>query len=98
MEHIDNINKIHDLVERESASMDKGPDGRVFGHAQLYSNYVTMEIITSELVRNVLLALLCVFLATLVLIADILASIIVVANVLLTLLNVGKLRSTNHVR
>lgn len=73
--------------------MEKGSEGKVFAYAELYSNYVTMEIITSELVRNILLALLCVFLATLVLIADIIASIIVAVNVFLTLLNVGQFRA-----
>ena len=90
VEHIDNINLVHDLVAGHADGMERGAEGRVFAHAESYSNYVTMEVITSELVRNILLALLAIFLATFVLIADIIASIIVVVNVFLTLINVGE--------
>ena len=66
-----------------------GEGARVFAFSQLYSNYKTMEIITTELVRNILLALLCVFLATLFLIANLFASILVVISVFITLIEVG---------
>jgi len=46
-------------------------------------------VISDEIVRNMSLALVCVFLATLVLIADVLASLIVVSSVMLALVNVG---------
>ena len=90
-EHIDDINAIHDLIARHSKGMDKGPGGRVFAHANKYSTYVTMEIISSELVRNILLALVAVFLATLILITDLMASLLVAGNVFLTLVNVGRM-------
>ncbi len=63
-------------------------DAKVFGSSQEYVNYVTLETITEELLRNILLALLCVLLATLFLLADVFMSLIVVLNVLITLINV----------
>ena len=44
----------------------------MFAHAGDYVNYITMEIITDELIRNVGLALLCVFVATMFLLAHLL--------------------------
>ena len=81
---------VHNVVAEKGKAIDKGTAGRVFAHSKDYQNYVVMEVIVDELLRNILLALLCVFLATLLLIADVVASLIVLLNVLLTLVNVGK--------
>ena len=54
-----------------------------------YSDLVTMDVITSELVRNILLVLVAIFVCTLLLIANLFTSIIVVTNVFITLVNVG---------
>ena len=62
---------------------------KVFAYSFDYANFKTMEIITEELIRNILLAMLAVFLATLLLLADLFASILVVIAVLLTLINLG---------
>ena len=48
-----------------------------------------MEVITTELMRNILLALVAIFACTLLLIANLFTSLIVVVNVFITLVNVG---------
>ncbi len=68
---------------------DFGEGSRVFAYSFEYSNFKTMEIVTGELSRNILLALVCVFAATLVLIADIIASLLVVFSVFVTLVCVA---------
>ncbi len=88
-EHIDKMNEMYDFVEGYESKFDGGDSSQVFPMSDRYFDYITMEIITTELVRNILLALACVFLATLFLIADILASIIVVVSVFLALIDLG---------
>lgn len=61
----------------------------VFATNEGYGNYVTIDIITTELIRNVLMALGVVFICTLVLIADIATSLIVLFTVLFTIINVA---------
>ncbi len=61
----------------------------VFPMSQGYFDFVTVEIITEELYRNILLALLCVFIATLFLIADLFASILVCISVFFALVDLG---------
>ena len=87
LEFIDGINAVQDIVEGHASKFGAG--AKVFAYSPQYSNYMTMEIITTELIRNLLLALLCVFLATLFLIANLFTSILVCISVLFTLLNVG---------
>ena len=58
---------------------------RLFGNqsfAQEYSNWETDEVITRELIRNLCIALACVFLTTLILLADILGSVYVLVILL----------------
>lgn len=88
-ENIAQINKVETSVAEFASKF--GPSARVFAHSGTYQNYKTMEIITEELLRNILLALLCVFLATLFLIANLFTSLLVVTSVVLTLVNVGGL-------
>jgi predicted RND superfamily exporter protein len=79
------MNALHDVVAKNKfPSSDK-----VFAHSQQYINFVLMETITSELIRNILLALLCVFLTTLLLMAHLFVSLMVVLNVAMTLVNVA---------
>jgi Niemann-Pick C1 protein len=79
------MNALHDVVAKNKfPSSDK-----VFAYSEQYVNFVTMETITEELLRNILLALLCVFLATLLLMAHLIISLMVVANVAITLVNVA---------
>ena len=55
--------------------------------AQEYSNWETDEVITRELIRNLCIALACVFLTTLILLADILGSVYVLVTVALSLVD-----------
>lgn len=86
-EHIEKINAFEESIKKWSNKF--GPNARVFAYSGLYANYVTMEIISEELLRNIGLALLCVFIATLILIGDLLASIIVVITVVMVLVDVS---------
>ena len=52
-----------------------------------YSNWETDEVITRELIRNLCIALACVFLTTLILLADILGSVYVLVTVALSLVD-----------
>ena len=52
-----------------------------------YSNWETDEVITRELIRNLSIALACVFLTTLILLADILGSVYVLLTVALSLVD-----------
>ena len=84
---VDLMNRLTGLMEEEN---EKFPSGsKVFAHSGDYVNYITMEIITDELARNIGLALLVVFLATMLLLAHLIISVMVVVNVLLTLVNVA---------
>ena len=63
--------------------------GNVFATSQSYGSYLTIDIITGELIRNVLMALGVVFVCTLILIADLATSIIVLLTVSLTIVDVA---------
>ena len=67
MEMVDLMNGLTGVMDKEN---EKFPSGsKVFAHSGNYVNYLTMEIITVELVRNIGLALICVFFATMFLLA-----------------------------
>ncbi len=61
----------------------------MFAHSEGYSNYITMKIITTELVRNIALAMAAIFVVTLLLIADIVGCCLVLLSVVITLIDVG---------
>ena len=61
----------------------------MFATSQPYGNYITIDIITSELVRNILMALSVVFICTLILIANFVTSFIVLVTVFFTIINVA---------
>ena len=63
--------------------------GNVFATSRAYDPYLTTDIITSELFKNILMALGVVFICTLVLIADFVTSVIVLLTVTLTIVNVA---------
>ena len=81
-EHIPALNKVKDIINGVKFSK-----GDVFPMAREYSNWETDEVITNELLRNVGLAIACVFVTTLILLADILGSIYVLLCVALTLVD-----------
>ena len=84
---IKSINSVKDVINANKDSL--GSEGRVFAHSAQYSDFVTLEIITAELLRNILLAVICIFVVTLLLLSNIFASAMVVGSVILTLLDVA---------
>ena len=62
---------------------------RVFAHATEYNSGVTLEVVVTELSRNIMLAMLCVFICTLFLIANIIATLLVCFAVSITILDVA---------
>lgn len=84
------MNKIMDteaVVAKYKEEIGEG--ARLFPYTRLYSNYKTMEVITSQLMRSLLFVIVCVFLATLLLIANLITSVIVVFGVFMVLIDVG---------
>lgn len=77
------MKEVFALVEKYNFS------GNVFATSQAYPPYLTTDIITSELTRNILMALGVVFICTLVLIANFVTSAIVLLTVTLTIVNVA---------
>ena len=81
-EHIPALNKVKDIINSIQFST-----GNVFPMAREYSNWETDEVITTELFRNLGLAIACVFVVTLILLANLLGSVYVLLCVLLTLVD-----------
>lgn len=75
-------------------SVDLGMDNTslVFPYAKSYNNGVIMNVVVTELSRNILLAMACVFICSLFLIANLTTTLIVCFNVSVTLMCV----SGNH--
>ena len=63
--------------------------GNVFATSEAYGSYLTVDIITEELYRNMAMALGVVLFCTLILIADFATSFIVLITVTLTIVNVA---------
>ena len=81
-------------VQEAVKSFDLEGNGstRVFPHATNYNNAVTLDVVVTELFRNIMLAMVCVFICTLFLIANIITTLIVCLTVSITLMDVaGKL-------
>ena len=82
-EGIKAMKEVFALVEKYQFS------GNVFATSEAYGTYLTTDIITSELTRNMLMALGVVFMCTLILIAHFVTSAIVLLTVTLTIINVA---------
>ena len=80
-EHIPALHRVKQLIT------DCQFSGRVFPFNQEYSNWETDEVITKELLRNLGIALGCVFLTTLLLLADLLGSLLTLLTVAISLVN-----------
>jgi predicted RND superfamily exporter protein len=80
-EQIEALNRIKTIIAAAGFS------GNVFPMSREYSNWETNEVITTELFRNLGLALACVFVTTLVLLADVVGSVYVLVCVLLSLVD-----------
>ena len=78
-------------VQEAVKSVDLGGNesSRVFAHAEAYNNGVTLSVVVFELLRNMILALVSVFICVLFLMANFFATIIVCGTVSITLLDVA---------
>ena len=84
------MNELFDIVKKYESKIDlDSPNGKVFAYSGQYNNFITIEIIEAELLRNIILASVCIFLVTLVLLTDVLASLMVLISVILTLIDVA---------
>ena len=61
----------------------------MFHHAKQYGDGITMSVVVAELTRNILLAMVCVFVCSLFLISNVTATLIVCCSVSVTLLCVA---------
>jgi Niemann-Pick C1 protein len=80
-EHIPAKKRVADLISSSNI-----PGG--FSHVQVYTAWETDEIIGFELMRNIGLALACVFLITLILLANFPICLLVLNNVAITLADI----------
>ena len=88
METIEHITAVEELAKKYQTADKMGANSNVFAYSGGYSNYKTTEIISNELLRNLGLGLLCVFICTFFLIFELFTSLLVCASVVMTLLNV----------
>ena len=86
--YIKAMNQMFDIIDKHKDKITPS-EGRTFAYSALYSNYVTIEIITRELVRNIILATVCIFVVTLFLLTDIVGSLMVLLSVIMTLIDVA---------
>ena len=86
------FSSVHDRIEAMTWVKDVIKsidfDGKAFAMAQSYSRWEIDEVIGHELYRNLLLAIICVLIATFVLIADLRTCLFVFLCVVLNLVNV----------
>jgi Niemann-Pick C1 protein len=82
-EHVPAMNRVKDLIASANLS------GRVFPISIGYASWETDEVISHELYRNIVLAIICVFITTLFLLANLSASLLVLLCVVLSLVDVG---------
>ena len=81
---IDYMQSVTDIVDADTSL---GTAGKVFAYSADYSSVVTLDNLTEDVLRNTLLAVLCIFLVTLLLLSNLLASALVLGCVMLTILD-----------
>jgi hypothetical protein len=87
---IDRIKAMNDIVKMVNDRYDiLGGKGKIFAHSAVYPDYVTMEIITSELFQNIMIAIVAIIIVTIILLADLIGSIMVLLSVVFTVVDVG---------
>ena len=84
---IDLIDYMHSVTDIVDADTSLGTAGKVFAYSADYSSVVTLDNLTEDVLRNTLLAVLCIFLVTLLLLSNLLASALVLGCVMLTILD-----------
>jgi Niemann-Pick C1 protein len=87
---IDMIKAMNEVVDMLNERYDiLGGKGRIFAHSAPYADCITMEIITTELYRNIILAIVAIFIGTIILLADLVGSLMVLLSVVFTVVDVG---------
>ena len=81
------MNDLNDVLDKERANFPTGT--KLFAQSEKYMDFIMMDTIMQEIGRNLGLALLVVFLATLFLLAHLFMSLMVAINVAITLVNVA---------
>ena len=84
---IDLIDYMHSVTDIVDADTSLGTTRKVFAYSADYSSVVTLDNLTEDVLRNTLLAVLCIFLVTLLLLSNLLASALVLGCVMLTILD-----------
>jgi len=82
-EHVPAMNAVKDAITHANVT------GRVFPYAYGYAAWETDEVIAEEVYRNIAVAVVCVFLTTLIFICNLRGALLIISCVLLTLVNVG---------
>ena len=77
------MNRVKEILREANFS------SKAFPMCKGYASWETDEVISEELYRNILLAILCVFITTWMLLFNIWASLLVLGCVVLTLVNVS---------
>ena len=81
-EHVPAMERVHELVK------NAGIVGRVFARADKYDFWEVDGILSQELIRSIVLALVCVFFIVVFMLANIIAAILVLLCVIFTLVDV----------
>lgn len=82
-EHIPAMNRVKKIIKETNLS------GKVFPLSQGYAGWETDEVIAEELYRNLGLAVLCIFITSLILVGHLICSLLVLFMVFLSLIDVG---------
>ena len=70
-------------------NLEMNSSSQLFAFSNRYVHRITLSIVVEELTRNIMLAMVCVFICTLFLIANLSATIIVCFTVAITLMDVA---------
>ena len=81
-EYIPSVNHINKLIKEANFS------STVFTNGRIYSGWEIDKVIADELIRNLILAVSCVFVITLILLADFVSAFLVLICVMFSLINV----------
>ena len=82
-QHIPAMNRVKRIIREANLT------GKIFPLSQGYASWETDEVISEELYRNIGLAILCIFVTTIVLVGNLVCSILVLIMVIISLVDVG---------
>ena len=81
------LEALQKVIDRAKNTIDGDFDAIPF--TPLYLNAKVSNAISRELIRNIVLAMFCVFVATFLLIGDVFVSVLVIISVLISVVNIG---------